>query len=254
MPDLTVVVPVHRNASTLRELHARLAAALRPGRIDYEIVFVDDACPEGSFEVLRALALEDPRVAAIALAANVGQNRAILAGLAEARGAAVVAMDADLQDPPEAVPALLKRLAQGDAAAVFAGRRGRYQSGARMATSLAFKRALHVVSAGGVPKDAGLFVAMRRDLVERLLAARVRDPHVVALIGRTGLPTTSIPVERAARRDGRTAYSTAARARAGGRGLRTALWPEGGPPPQAPVRERVGARYADGVAARRLAP
>ena len=75
------------------------------------------------------LAAEDPRIAVTVLAENVGQHRALAAGLAAEPEADVwVCLDADLQDPPEAVPLLLDRLARGDVDAVFAGRRGAYES------------------------------------------------------------------------------------------------------------------------------
>src|SRR5205814_350062 len=122
-PSVSVVVPVYRNTETLEELHRRLDAALGAAGVDFELVFVEDACPAGSLAVLRRLEAADPRVGVLALPRNVGQHAAVLRGLARARGRAVVVMDADLQDPPDAVPALLARRAQGPAA-VFAGRRG----------------------------------------------------------------------------------------------------------------------------------
>ena len=83
-PELSVVVPVYRNASTLAALNDRLRAVLE--RVaPFEVLFVDDCCPEGSRAVLERLAAEDPRVAALVLDHNVGQHRAVLAGLACAR-------------------------------------------------------------------------------------------------------------------------------------------------------------------------
>src|SRR5947208_9645895 len=193
-PEVSIVVPVYRNADTLDELHRRVTAALGRAGARHELLFVDDACPAGSLAVLRRLAARDPRVAILSLAENVGQNRAVLAGLAHARGEVVVIMDADLQDPPEAIPALLAAL-RGPAV-VFAGRPGRYESAVRLATSRALKWLLHLLSRRRIPGDAGLFVAMRRSVVERLLAFPDPDPYVVGLIGRTGLPLASIPVER----------------------------------------------------------
>ncbi len=202
-PPVSVVVPVYRNAETLEELHRRLDAALGAAGVDFELVFVEDACPAGSLAVLRRLEALDPRVGVLPLPRNVGQHAAVLRGLARARGRAVVVMDADLQDPPDAVPALLARLAQGPAA-VFAGRRGRYESLGRLATSRLFKRALHVLL--GLPADAGMFVAMDRRMVERVLAMDASRPFVVAMIGCAGLPLDSLPVARAPRPSGRSAY------------------------------------------------
>ncbi len=199
-------MPVYRNADTLVELHDRLRAALRGARV--ELIFVDDACPTGSEAVLRKLAAH-PGTRVLTLERNVGQHRAVLAGLAHARGAWTVVMDADLQDPPEAVPLLLARAAVGDVDAVFAGRRGTYESPLRLFTSRLFKRTLHALC--GVPPDAGIFAAVSKPAVERVLAMRGPAPFVVAMIGCAGLPMASIPVERAPRSSGSSAYSARGR-------------------------------------------
>lgn len=204
-PQVSIVIPVYRNADTLAELHRRLARAVGE-RWSVEMVFVDDACPAGSLEVLRRLAGDDRRVAVVALAANVGQNRAVLTGLGHARGEVVVVMDADLQDPPEAVPLLVDALGRS-ADAVFAGRRGAYQSAARMACTHVFRWVLHHLSQQRLPRDAGLFVAMKRGLAERLARSADPNPYVVGMIGRARVPVHSIPVERQPNPSGRSGYS-----------------------------------------------
>jgi glycosyltransferase involved in cell wall biosynthesis len=240
-------VPVYRNAETLPELNHRLRSVLEDERLSYEILFVDDACPAGSLPVLEELARGDPRVAVLALERNVGQHRAVMAGLAHARGRWTVVMDADLQDPPEAIPALLA--AGRGVAAVFGGRRGRYESPFRLLTSRLFKGLLHLIC--GVPADAGIFVTLNRVMVERLLAMNGPAPFVVAMIGCTGLPMTSVPVVRDPRPSGESAYSTWGRLKSAWRGVAWALsWklralqraPNGVVQP--PVRAYIGARFA----------
>jgi len=216
--SVSVVVPVFRNADTLDELKRRLDVALAD-EPDVEFVFVDDACPSGSDWVLERLAAADPRVRQIRLPSNVGQHKAILSGLAEARGDRIVVLDADLQDPPEAVPALLTRARRDDVDAVFAGRRGRYESTARLATSRLFKRALHIVC--GVPHDAGSFVVVTGDLARRLVAMGTPNATVPAMIGCARARTASVPVARAPRGGGRSAYSGKDRALAA---WRTLVW------------------------------
>jgi glycosyltransferase involved in cell wall biosynthesis len=177
---------------------------MESNRIQYEILFVDDASPDNSLDALIALAEIDPHVAVLALERNIGQQRTVMARLSYARGEYVVVMDADLQDPPEAIPDLLTELRRG-ASAVFAGRRGRYESSLRLFTSRRFKRLLHYPC--GLPPDAGLFVVMSRDMVERLLAFDDSRPFVVAMLGCTGLPVVSVPVVRSERWLGRSSYS-----------------------------------------------
>ena len=151
--DVSVVVPVYGNAETVGPLQARLRAVLDRAALAHETVFVDDASPDGSLAALRALAERDPAVRVLALPRNRGQHRAVLAGLRLARGRHVAIMDADLQDPPEALPALLARARDGYDA-VFAGRRGHYESRGRLLTSRVFKWLLH--AATGLPADAGM--------------------------------------------------------------------------------------------------
>lgn len=210
VPEVSIVVPVHRTADTLRELHRRLRNVQPEGR-PYEIICVDDACPHGSLAVLADLARDDPWIVVVPLQRNVGQNRAVLIGLRRAQGRRVVVMDSDLQDPPEIVPDLLANIEDGSTAAVFAGRAGRYESSLRLLTSRVFKRVLHYLC--GTPVDAGLFVAMTRETVDQLLRIPHPAPSVVAMIGCTASPLASIPVVRGPRPSGRSAYSAWARLR-----------------------------------------
>jgi undecaprenyl-phosphate 4-deoxy-4-formamido-L-arabinose transferase len=114
---VVVVVPVHRNAATLAPLVERLGAALEGVRGGWSVRLIVDACPEGSGPVAAAPAVRDAHVRVTWLDRNVGQHAALTQGLlAEPDAAVWVCMDADLQDPPEAVPALLDRLAAGDVA------------------------------------------------------------------------------------------------------------------------------------------
>jgi glycosyltransferase involved in cell wall biosynthesis len=219
-PGVSVVVPVYRTADVLPELHRRLGAAL--GDRGFELVLVDDACPEGSGAAAAALASADERVRVVSLPENVGQHAAALAGLRQAHGAWAVVMDGDLQDPPEAVPALLDAGRAAGVPVVFGGRRGRYESRARLLTSRAYKRTLALVA--GVPVDAGIFMALDRSVVERLLALDGRRrPSLVAMVGCTGAPMVSIPVERAARPSGRSSYGALGRIRLGYRAIAWAL-------------------------------
>jgi glycosyltransferase involved in cell wall biosynthesis len=213
---VSVVVPVYRNAETLPELYRRLRRTLEVQQLSFEMLFVDDACPVGSLAVLESLARSDSRVTVLALAENVGQHRAVLAGLAYARGDWAVVMDADLQDPPEAIPPLLAKGQEGFAA-VFAGRRGWYESPMRLLTSRVSKGLLHLLT--GIPADAGIFVAMNRVMVTRLLTLGGPHPMIVAMIGCAGLPMVSIPVVRARRPTGSSAYNSWGRLKSGWRAI-----------------------------------
>jgi glycosyltransferase involved in cell wall biosynthesis len=215
MSNLSVVVPVHGNATTLRELHRRIRAAC--GARPLQLIFVDDASPDDSAAVISELAAMDPGVERLLLDRNIGQHAAVIEGMRRAGAPSTLVMDADLQDPPEAIPALLE--AQGEEVdVVFAGRRGQYESRLRLLTSRIFKRVL--AAATGVPADAGMFFVANRRAVDRLLRMDAEAPFVVAMIGRAGLRTRSIPVEREP--SVATRYTPAMRLRSALRGLRWA--------------------------------
>lgn len=210
----------------LAELHRRLAATLEGLQGSFEIVFVNDACPEGSLDVLRKLEAGDPRVRVIPLEARRGQHAALLIGLAASRGQIVVTMDADLQDRPEAIPELIATLARGYGA-VYAGRRGRYESRRRLAMSWVFKHAISLIT--GMPADAGAFIAMRRDVADRIVGFADRPLYLTAAIAWAGRPVLSIPVVRDARLLGASSYSGGMRLRMAARALAQAVrWRIGG--------------------------
>lgn len=128
---LTIVVPVFRSEDTLVELHDRIAAAVEPIEdLDFELLFVDDASPDGSWARIEAMASTDPRVGGLRLGRNGGQIRAVCAGYAAARGDVLMAMDADLEHPPEAIPRMVEAYRRGHDL-VVAQRVGRPTEGVR---------------------------------------------------------------------------------------------------------------------------
>ena len=219
---MAVVVPVYGNAATLDSLAERLGKAMA-GR-DWRLRLVIDASPDDSVAVASALAAAERRIAVTGLTVNVGQHVALAEGLAaEPRADAWVCLDADLQDPPEAVPLLLDRLAVGDVGAVFAGRRGTYESRMRGLTGTLHRWVAARLT--GLPADAGAFVAMDRTVRSAVLTAVSEDgaPSVVLGVARAGVPVTSVPVVRARRSAGRSAWTGRARLRQSARSLSWAL-------------------------------
>ncbi|MFP5370465.1 MAG: glycosyltransferase [Actinomycetes bacterium] len=208
---VAVVVPVYGNEPTLRPLTARLAAALE-GR-SWRLRLVIDASPDDSAATARVLAAEEPRVSVTELPANVGQHRALARGLADEPSAdRWVCLDADLQDPPEAVPLLLDRLAGGDVGAVFAGRRGGYEPRLRRLTGTLHRRLAARLT--GLPPDAGAFLAMDADVRRTVIeAVQAGAPSVVLAVAGAGRPVTSMPVVRDVRPEGESAWTGRARLR-----------------------------------------
>ena len=113
MAMLSIVIPIHNEEHSILPLYDRLTAVLEPLQRPYEILFVDDASSDRSFELLANLVETDGHLKVIRLRRNFGQTAALSAGFHEAKGEVIVAMDGDLQHAPEDIPALLKKIDEG---------------------------------------------------------------------------------------------------------------------------------------------
>jgi polyisoprenyl-phosphate glycosyltransferase len=214
--DLTVVVPVYRNAPTLAPLTTQVIGVLTDLSVSHEILFVNDASPDASMDRLREIAARHACVTLLDLPENVGQHAAVLHGLSRASGRACAIMDGDLQDRPSSL-ATLWRARTATAAAVYGARRGRYEGRGRHRTSRLFKWVLYHLA--GVPKDAGLFVLLERELVNALVRFPTRYPWIQVMVGCLGVPVLSVPVERDVRRDGESSYTAFGRWKTAARAL-----------------------------------
>jgi hypothetical protein len=183
---VSVVVPAHDNADTLAELAGRLKVAF-DGR-PLEIVMVDDASTDASLDVIRSLG-----VACVALPRQCGQNAALLAGLARCSQPIACVMDADLEDPPEAMPALVDRLAAGDVRVAFSTR-----DGPRAFSSWLFRKSLRLFFPS-LPRIACLCFALDAAARAALLAAAAPRDYLVAVIGALRLPAAAVPIRRGRR-------------------------------------------------------
>jgi glycosyltransferase involved in cell wall biosynthesis len=113
VPSLSVVVPIHNEEPSILPLYDRLTAVLERLRRPYEIIFVDDASTDRSFDLLANLVETDARLKVIRLRRNFGQTAALAAGFDESQGTVVISLDGDLQHAPEDIPALLEKIDEG---------------------------------------------------------------------------------------------------------------------------------------------
>lgn len=220
MAETGVVTAVYGNESCLEELQARLAQVLDSVGGDWEVVYVVDHSPDQSLALLQRMAAVDTRIRVLELPNNQGQHRALVAGLRASRAERLVLMDADLQDPPEAIPSLLAAL-EGGIQVVFAGRSGRFQSRGRHRSSRLFRILMEWIA--GLPRNAGVFSALRREAALRLVDGPFRNPYLPGLIVQLRLTWTVVPVERLPRPRGRSAFLGTMRLRLALRALFQAL-------------------------------
>jgi undecaprenyl-phosphate 4-deoxy-4-formamido-L-arabinose transferase len=204
-PDLSVVIPVYNEVSTLEELHHRLERTLKGLSRSYEIIFVDDGSDDGSGDLLRLLHARDPAVRVVRFNRNYGQHAAVFAGLERCRGEVVVTLDADLQNPPEEIPKLLERIEEG-CEVVGGVRTPRHDPLVRRWLSWLVNR-LTSMTVGVPMRDYGCMLrAYRRSVVEQLLRCQEISSFIPALATSFAGSVAEQPVAHQPRVAGRSKY------------------------------------------------
>lgn len=210
--DLSVVIPIFNEEANIGELHRRLTALLAPMRLPggYELIFVNDGSRDGSLPQLLRLAGQDPgHVRYLSFSRNFGHQIAVTAGLDRAEGEAVVIIDADLQDPPELIPALYAKLQEGYEV-VYAKRRSRQgESVAKKVTAKLFYRILRAMTNVEIPVDTGDFRIMSRKVVLALRQMPEQNKFLRGQISWIGYRQTYLEYDRAERAGGVTGYTYA---------------------------------------------
>ena len=184
---LSVVLPVYNEAQALPVLTARIAAVLAPLPLRYEIVFVNDGSDDESLQVLDQLAATSDAVRVVHLSRNFGHQAAVQAGLAHARGQAIVLMDSDMQDAPEAIPRFLAAWREGNDV-VYAVRAQRKENFLKRLLFAAFHRLMSAVASVPIPTDAGIFGLIDRRVARQILAMGESDRYFPGLRSWVGFP------------------------------------------------------------------
>jgi dolichol-phosphate mannosyltransferase len=203
---LSVVIPVRNEAGVVGALVDRLFPMLAALGEPWEMIVVDDGSTDDTWERLRAVRAGHPQVRLLRFSRNFGQQAAITAGLDQARGAAVVVMDADLQDPPELIPEFV-RLWRAGSEIVYGVRATRQETFARRALYRIFYRLLSRLSAREIPRDAGDFCLMDRRVVDVLKRMPERNRFLRGLRSWVGFRSVGVPYDRPRRAAGQPAYS-----------------------------------------------
>ena len=205
-PELSIILPVYNEEENLENLYSRLKSVLERDQCDFEIIFVDDGSRDGSLAKLEELSAADNRVVILELARNFGHQVAITAGLDHSRGKAVIIMDADLQDPPEVLPAFISKWREGHEV-VYAIREKRKESWFMRTSYATFYRLLRHVANIDIPLDAGDFCVMDRRVVDLLKSMPERNRFVRGIRSWVGLRQVGVPFERHARNAGTSKYT-----------------------------------------------
>ncbi|MGH7475352.1 MAG: glycosyltransferase family 2 protein [Longimicrobiales bacterium] len=200
-PDLCIVVPVYNEEQNLRAFHAEVSAAFSALSTSYEFLFVDDGSRDRSAAVLEELRREDARVRYIRLSRNFGLQSALSAGFEHARGRAIVVMDADLQDDPQALSAFVAAWRAG-ADVVYAIRASRREGWLKRGLFKGFYWLMSAVAEIPIPRDAGAFALYDRRVVDEIRRLPESNRYLPGLRAWVGFKQVGVPVDRRQRHSG----------------------------------------------------
>jgi dolichol-phosphate mannosyltransferase len=205
-PTYSIVLPVFNERATLPELFRRLQRLLEDLDGAAEVILVDDGSADGSREEMLDLSGRDRRFKILGLSRNFGHQAAITAGLDFASGDAVIVMDADLQDPPEVVLALVEQWRKGSDVVYAVRRSRRGENRFKRLTAAAFYRLLGKLAAVQIPADTGDFRLVDRKALEAYRTMRENDRYVRGMFSWIGFRQTGVPYDRDERFAGETKY------------------------------------------------
>lgn len=199
---LSVVVPAYNEAAVLLSLHRRLVNVLHGLPISYEIIFVDDGSTDETADLVKQLRKSDASIGLVKLSRNFGKELALTAGLQSANGDCVVIIDADLQDPPDLIPAMFTAWLEGADVVNMRRRRRAGETWFKKLSAHAFYRILNLISDIPIHEDVGDFRLLSRRTVEALKALPERHRYMKGLFAWVGFCQITILYDRDARQAG----------------------------------------------------
>jgi glycosyltransferase involved in cell wall biosynthesis len=206
MVEVSVVIPVYNEEDNLPLLWPELRGVLEQMAVSFEVIFVDDGSRDRSAEIVRGMREADPRVRLVRLKMNAGETAATDAGFKAARGQRVVTMDADLQNDPHDIPALVQRLKQWDAVSGWRVAREEGDSIVRRISSRLANRTRNWLSDESIHDSGCTFRAFRRECLRGLVLYRGFHRFIPTLLRMRGYRVVEMPVRNRPRRFGQSKY------------------------------------------------
>jgi glycosyltransferase involved in cell wall biosynthesis len=209
MIDISIIIPIFNEEANIDNLYKRLLNVILPITQEYELIFVNDGSTDGSFEKIKTISYVDDKIKFIDFSRNFGHQIAVTAGLDKSTGKAVVIIDADLQDPPEVISDLYKKLKEGYQV-VYAKRKKRQgESLMKRITAKVFYRILAKITSITIPVDTGDFRIIERKVVDELKRMPEQQKFLRGQISWVGFKQTFVEYDRDERQFGKTGYSYA---------------------------------------------
>jgi dolichol-phosphate mannosyltransferase len=204
---LSIVVPCHNEEAVVAATHDRLVAAVAATGMALEVVYVDDGSRDATLARLEEIAARDSRAVVVELSRNFGQQAAMSAGLAQARGDAVVIIDADLQDPPEVIPEMVRAWRRGVDVAYGRRRSRDGETRFKLITASLFHRLFARLVPFPMPVDTGDFKLVDRAVVDAVRQLPEKRRYLRSLVPWAGFRHEPVWYDRHARAAGETKYS-----------------------------------------------
>jgi glycosyltransferase involved in cell wall biosynthesis len=203
---MSLVIPCYNEEDVLPELRRRLKDLVSKYSFPVEVVLIDDGSKDNTWPMIQSYAHEDGFIKAVRLARNFGHQTAITCGLDQTRGEVVVILDADLQDPPELIPEMLKEWEDGYDVVYGQRRKRAGESASKKFFAFAFYRIFEKVAGLKVPRDTGDFRLMDRRAVDALQSLRERHRFVRGMVSWIGYHQKAVQYDRPERFAGVTKY------------------------------------------------
>ncbi|PFG08591.1 glycosyltransferase family 2 protein [Marinobacter sp. LV10MA510-1] len=205
-PLLSLVVPLFNERPMLPPFFDRVLPVLAKLDLRWEVVLIDDGSDDGSAQYIRSVIDRTPGVRLVKLSRNFGKEAAMTAGMEHARGDAVIVLDADLQDPPEQIPAMVECWQSGVDVVLMQRRSRAGETVFKRWSAHLFYRLLNWTSRTNIPVDTGDFRLMSRKAVNALLVLTERNRYMKGLFAWIGMPTQVIQYDRESRVAGETKW------------------------------------------------
>ena len=203
---ISIVSPVYRAEKILPILVSEINLVMEKIGEDYELILVDDRSPDNSWEVMKVLSSQNPKIKSIRLSRNFGQHSAIFAGLTKTKGDWVVVMDCDMQDQPKEIAKLYKKALEGYDI-VLGQRENRKDKFLKKLSSKLFYKVFNYLSGGHFNNEIGNFGIYRKKVIDSILNINDYIKFFPLFINWVGFKSVSIPIEHGERKEGKSSYS-----------------------------------------------
>ncbi len=205
--SLSVIVPCFNEEAVIEESYKRIKTVLSKLDLSSEIIFINDGSIDRTAELLTGFSSQDKNVKVITFSRNFGHQKAVTAGLNNCATDMAVIIDADLQDPPELIPDMIKTMSGTNAQVVYCVRKARQgESFLKKLTAKLFYRSLNFLSETKLPVDTGDFRLIDKSIIREFNKMHEKGKYIRGLISWTGFRQVPFYYEREARFAGETKY------------------------------------------------